>query len=356
MRQHIIYSTIILCTLFAACTSDENIGMFDSGNIIEFGLSQREHTTQTRGHLYDKDSALYKEQYGGGNFWVKGYPDNTSTQYINSRVWYFADGERWYFRNSNEWYDSYWPKNNKLSFFAYMPWIADSAAMAIDGYSYNDGPQFSCNLPLDNHTATMNQAKLQEFVYAYTRDKKDETVPLNFVHPMSAIYFKLKQSHRDLIIHSIGFEKMYSQGTYRYEEETTAENYEEYFKPGFTYDLWMPKGARNTMSIRVEKKIPEHLNFNAEIGGPFIVMPQKFQGTNPADTLTMYVTYTWDEDVKVTKGVALKKVHNAADTGWQPGKKYTYNIDLGDNKEEILFKVMVEPWKAEDFKNIVNVE
>ena len=352
--RSIIYITIILCTLFAACTNDDAMNMPVGGESIQFGLSRKEHTTDTRGHLYDRDSALYKEPYGGGNFWVQSYVDNSTTQYLNSRVWYFADGARWWFRKGNEWYDCYWPTNNKLSFFAYMPWVSDSAATTIGDYSYSDGPSFSCNLPLDNTASAMNQATLREFMYAFTKDKKNETVPLNFVHPMSAIYFKLIQSHRNLIIHSIGFENIHNRGTYKYGEETTVENYETNFKPGFTYNLWTPQGTSDTMNIKVEKKIPEHLNFNAEIGGPFIVMPQPFAGNTAADTLTLYVRYTWDTEINVTKRVALKNVH--VGEAWQPGTKYSYHIDLGDNKEEILFKVTIEPWKAEDYKNIVNVE
>lgn len=358
MRIIFIYSTIILCALFAACTNDKEASMLvSSGDAINIKLSHKEHNSVSRAHVYDQDSALYKEQYGGGNFWVKAYPDNRSTEYINSRVWYFADGKRWWFRKSNEWYDCYWPKNNKLSFFAYMPWVSDSAATTISDYSYTSGPSFSCNLPLNNTAQAMNQDKVREFMYAFTKDRYNEIVPLNFVHPMSAVYFKLKQSHRDLTIHSIGFEKIYNKGTFSYNEETTQEN-RAAFASGFTCtNCWTPTNdARQTMSIKIEKTIPEDINFDAEIGGPYIVMPQLFSGSNAADTLTLYITYTWDTDVNVTKGIALKRVHSADEEGWQPGKKYTYMLDLGDNLEEILFRVLVEPWKVEEYKDIIDIE
>ena len=358
MKRIIIYSTIVLFTLLAACTNNEADNMFESsGNAIELVLSQKKHNIESRANIYNQDSALYKEQYGGGNFWVKAYPDNSSTDYINSRVWYFADGKKWWFRKGNEWYDCYWPKNSKLNFFAYMPWVADSAATTIGDYSYANGPTFSCNLPLDNTAQAMNQNKVWEFMYAFTRDKKDEIVPLNFVHPMSAVYFKLKQSHRDLTIHSLGFEKIYNKGTFCYDEETTQENGAN-FTSGFTCDnCWTPVNEpRQRMNINIEKTIPENINFDAEIGGPYIVMPQLFEGNNAADTLTLYVTYTWDTEINTTRGIALKKVHSATEQGWQPGKKYTYILDLGDNQEEILFRVMVEPWKVENYKDTIDIE
>lgn len=352
--------------LIAACTENDDGLLFDKSAVIDFVLPRQiAGNALSRGYLYEddaelnRDSTLYKEEYGGGNFWVKAFHNNTVKQYIDSRVWYFADGKRWWFRSQSGLYDCYWPKNGTLNFFAYMPWQTVDAAVTVGGYSYAGGPEFSCELPLNNTAEGLNQATLYEFVYAFTKDRRydgptSEPVELSFVHPMSAIYFRLKQSHRDLTIHSIGFEKIYNKGTYSYGEATTKENSAN-FADNYTYNCWTPEDARKTMAITVEKTVPDSINFNAEIGGPFIVMPQAFQGAAPADTLTLYITYSWDELDHVTKGVALKNVHTA-DIGWQPGKKYVYNIDLGDNKEEILFRVLVEPWDTVGYKNVIDVD
>jgi hypothetical protein len=29
---------------------------------------------------------------------------------------------------------------------------------------------------------------------------------------------------------------------------------------------------------------------------------------------------------------------------WEPGKKYTYNLDLGSSLDGVYFKVSVDPW------------
>ena len=176
---------------------------------------------------------------------------------------------------------------------------------------------------------------------------------LNFVHPMSSIEIWLKQSHRDLTIHNLGFNNIYNQGSFSYAEETTEENEE--FKEGFTYERWTPEGKPDKVfDLRVEKNVPEDLNFDSKVGGPFIVMPQRFSrpefSTDDYKYVKLFVSYTWD-GIKYDVEVPLD-----AAGAWQPGYKYTYYLDLGDNKEEILFRVLVEPWDVVGFKNKIDID
>lgn len=343
--------------MLAACSHEEEFVV--SSDAILFGLSSQQDM-ETRAYHYD-NASLYLEEKGGGNFTVQAFVDHTSTKYIDSRVWYIKDGNRWWFRQGNSWYDCYWPKNNKLSFFAYMPWQPSGAAVTIDNdseYTFAGGPVFSCNLPLDITSSGINQENLYEFIYAYTKDRRNELVELNFVHPMSSIEIWLKQSHRDLTIHHLGFKNVYNQGSFSYAQETTEEN-ETLFKAGFTYERWTPEGKPDKVfDLLVEKNVPEDLNFDSKVGGPFIVMPQRFSrpefSTDPElkdyKDVKLFVSYTWDGNT-YNGEVALD-----AAGAWQPGYKYTYYLDLGDNKEEILFRVLVEPWDVVGFKNKIDID
>ena len=349
MRRYFILYSAIICTLLVACTNDdERDVILSSEDEIHFDVSQMKHISDTRSHLYDMDSALFKEEYGGGNFWVNAYPDETSVQYINSRVWW--SGKYWFLRKGYETYNCYWPKNNKLNFFAYMPWDLNNSTVTIGSYTYNEGGEFGCNLPLNNTAIGMNQETVSEFMYAFAKDctKEQGSVQLAFVHPLSAIYFKLKQSHRDVIIHGLGFENIYNKGNYRCGEETATTGD---FKDNFKYSLWTPQGDKDTMAIKVEKVVPEDINFNAEIGGPFIVMPQSFAGVN------FYIVYTYNGEKKTAR-VSLDEIHGTSipNNGWQPGKKYVYSIDLGDSNVEIHLRVSIEEWKSDDFKDIIDIE
>lgn len=345
--------------LFVACSQEEEFAV--SGDAIYFDLSSTVMNKDTRGILFDKDSSLYLEELGGGNFTVQAFVDHTTKKYIDSRVWYFKDGGRWWFRSGNEWFDCYWPKNNKLSFFAFLPWQPGNAAVTIDNdasYTYDNGPVFSCELPLDNTTAgVIDQEAVYEFAYAYTKDRQNETVELRFVHPMTAVLFALKQSHRDLTIHNLGFKNIYNKGTFSYGQETTDANKEQ-FAANFTYERWSALEIPDkTLDIKIEQTIPDDINFDAEVGGPFIVMPQKFSKTDVADKykeVKFFIEYTWDGSTH-EKEVALSTI-TGGPVAWQPGHKYTYVLDLGDNKEEILFRVLVEPWDPVGYKNEVDID
>ena len=150
MKKYLIYIQCLFASviMLAACSHEEEFVV--SSDAILFGLSSQQDM-ETRAHHYDNTS-LYLEEKGGGNFTVQAFVDETSTKYIDSRVWYIKDGNRWWFRQGNNWYDCYWPKNNNLSFFAYMPWQPSGAAVTIENdskYTFAGGPVFSCNLPLD---------------------------------------------------------------------------------------------------------------------------------------------------------------------------------------------------------------
>lgn len=354
MKKYIIYICCLFATaiLLTACSQEEEFAV--SGDAIMFDLSSTVMDKNTRGILFDKESSLYLEELGGGNFTVQAFVDQTAKKYIDSRVWYFKDGGRWWFRSGNEWFDCYWPKNNKLSFFAFLPWQPENATVTIDdeytfGNGNDGGPVFSCNLPLSNTAAGINQESVYEFAYAYTKDRQNETVELRFVHPMTAVLFALKQSHRDLTIHNLGFKNIYNKGKFSYGQETTNVNKDQFYG-GFTYKRWKPVGTPdNSLIISVEKTIPKDINFDAEVGGPFIVMPQDLEN------VIFFISYTWDTEKNVTKTVKLKDVYGV-NNAWQPGYRYTYVLDLGDNKEEILFRVLVEPWDPVEYKNEMDID
>ena len=59
------------------------------------------------------------------------------------------------------------------------------------------------------------------------------------------------------------------------------------------------------------------------------------------------VNYSWD--IISEKNTNPISIVTSEIPAWQPGMVYTYTLNLGDNKEEILFKATVEPWtKGED--------
>ena len=108
------------------------------------------------------------------------------------------------------------------------------------------------------------------------------------------------------------------------------------------------------------------------------MMPQNFDyvSDNVPKEVTVTIDYTWDnadpnnqddvidgdEDKNKTNDryKIRRSIKSSSLTKWEAGKKYTYILNLGDNKEEILFKVKVEPWvdpwSSVEHKNEIDVE
>jgi hypothetical protein len=102
-------------------------------------------------------------------------------------------------------------------------------------------------------------------------------------------------------------------------------------------------------------------------------MPQAFdhKGTpDDSDDVCITINYTWDnakdaDDVidgdentvpddnvyQITRPIKLTGI-----TEWVSGRKYTYILNLGDNKEEILFQVKVDPWDKIEYENEIEIE
>ena len=309
----------------------------------------------SRAHLYEGTASVVAEQeFALDAFLI----DGSDSPYLENR-WVFYNAKTWRFRDetyTGKLLDYYWPNRYPVNFVAYMPYQLSKSFVKREDvrFSNNGGLAFDCTLPgtdgggyrTINDTDDGQRAAengIHEFVYALRKDCQKgitdkDPVKLCFVHPFAAIKFNLSQSHRDLTIHSITLNGVYNVATYANANDT----YDTYLndQSSLTYETWSGTNT-SILTVNYEKTVPGQINYYSLIGGPYLVIPQSLEG------VTLSVNYTWDEntDYKTTP-VSLKTTDI---TAWQPGMIYTYTLDLGDNKEEILFKATVEPWtKGED--------
>lgn len=346
-RTYIIYALLLIGIL--SCRKDEPA--VEEGKVIGFSIE----ATPTRATFFEKEDDLKNTAKQGGNFTVNAYSSGTETAYIsNQRVWYFADDDKWRFWDNatDNVTNLYWPNSGNLDFFAYMPYRegSQSTCVTIEDYTSAGGPSFSCRLPLDNE----GQEKIQEFIYAYSKDQnknstgsdgKKGVVQLNFVHPFSALIIKLNESYR-MDIKQIKICNILNEGVYANPASTLAQGSSQ---PAFTCASWTPKtGAeRQDLVIDVNQSVPDDINYNSPIGGPYVIMPQQLT----ADVF-LEIIYQRDGETKTGK----RYLYQATLPQWDPGKKYTYTLTMGDPLEEILFNVAVEEWSVVDYKNEIGVE
>ena len=307
--------------------------------------------TESRATIFENENDFLNddpEAKGGGNFTMHAYLKETGATFIGgARAWYFNNEWRFYDERNNRFPTYYWPQNNSVDFFAYMPWSGSQRRKYITVGNYTQGTGLTINCAMQE-TTTLEDADGQETIIAYTENKSKahKSVNMHFVHPFASVSFELKQAHRNLTIEWIRFNNVYLTG-YTTLEETTDNN---------TQISWTPTGNTNTFTIDVNKKIPDDINFGAKIGGPYLVMPQSLSGA------TITIRYVWNNEKPSDDVITGDEDYNSQDSddvknknniyqitrplsgNWLANNKYNYVLNLGDNQEEILFKVEVEPW------------
>lgn len=327
--KHILVA--LLCIAASACADKT-----EDPQVAELPISVSVSLPQTKASIFDTQASLINSEIGGGNMIVSAYvtdgEDKGARHIDNVRVTYFADAKDWRFTNAAGAYvNYYWPKQDKLDFFAYFPVDLTKTGVTSVAYTYPDGPSFNYSLPLDS------QDGIQEFIYSYATNQDGSTpnVQLDFHHPFAAVKFELGTSYRLEKMHCIKLEKIYYTGSYSTDDE----------------GKWQMNlgNTTGTLNISIEKGVPDPINFNSPIGGPYLIAPQIIP-----DDAEFVIEFTRLDGIRDSKKIKLKTLGGIAE--WEAGKLYTYNISLGNTEEEILFKVTVENWKVVDHKNEIDVE
>lgn len=316
----------------------------DAGNIAEgreiiFSTSISTAAVPAKSFLYDESNIIDSE--GHGNFSVVTYMTGSSDRFYTDtdRVYWFQDAAEWrFYHNDGQgeyFYERYWPTGSGLDFFAYMPYDLDGCHTSLGNYIDGKGPTFSCDLPTDKD----GQDSASEFVYAFATGQTYETgngnVSLNFIHPYSAVRFRLGKAHGNTTINSVGFNGIHTSGSFTVSPDKATQTS---LVPGD----WTNKGVKKPMNITIGKTVPDQQQLESEMGGPYIVMPQTLEGVK------ITVDYDWNGNVKA-------EVELDSDASWIPGKIYTYTLHLGDNQEDVTADVSVEPW-AGDYRTDISVE
>lgn len=282
----------------------------------------------TRAFLYDSENDMRTDL-----FRIYAYRAGTSSLYFGSDVKYSKEDidvskHKWLFYGDGGYRYFYWPLEESLDFFAYAP--SNNGYVEIN--SAVNPPQFTARLPLSNTHGTVHQENMKEFLYAYTpdRDRTGGAVPLAFHHPFAGIVFKVSKSQRDLTVKSILIDGIKYQGTCSLDPETGVAT-------------WVPTEIPGMLALTVEKIIPGTVNFGGELCGPYLVLPQKNDGGGKELSIECHWKgYDPDSDEEANDTKILKgRITNE----WKASQLYTYSLDLGNSREEILFSVSVAPWK-----------
>ena len=354
-------ASFVLLMLVTACGGQETPDVEKEDKLqlsdqeITLGVDRWKPMTQSRASIFESGDDIVKESNnkGGGNFTLYAYLEDGTAFIGGARAKYFSQNTSWEFYDGQNLINYYWPQTGSVDFFAYMPWSGSNKNKHIKGIKYTKGAGLTINCEMQS-TTSLEDTEGQETIIAYTtnKSKADKSVNMHFVHPFAAVSFKLQQAHRDLTINWIRFNNVYLKG------KTTLNGTTD----NSTTIVWTDFDSRSTFTIPIPVggEIPDDINFGAEIGGPYLVMPQTLDG------VTIDINYHWDNaksqddtidgDQNNDPTDKIYEIRRSINTEWVAGKKYTYILNLGDNKEEILFQVKVEPWVSVGYDNVIDVE
>lgn len=357
MNIRAIYIGLLLLGIVSCAKEAVNDGCAISDKPIEIEVT--DPSTSTRVDTLNSYDDILAED----GFTLDAYLDSNDRPYFSDSWVYFFNGN-WRFRdvvNTGNLIDFYWPNDDNVNFIAFIPRDDTNSPVKRQNirYSAREGMVFNCALPSVINDRTDAEREMEnlksEFVYASCLDKgkDDGSVKLHFVHPFAVVNFRLYQSHRDLTLHSITISCLSNSGTYR----NTNDTYETYpnGQDALTYAHWSSASSNDSVTINLEKSVPEDINYTSHIGGPYLVIPQVL--SDGAKDVKLSVNYSWDTNIGVNS--TPKSISTVSVPAWQPGKRYTYFLDLGDNKEEIIFKVLVEAWEKgedDDYENNYDVK
>lgn len=331
---------------FASCSNDETVEVNQSlneANVISF---RPFINAQTRA------ADLTTDGLHTGGFYVTAIHKTdgaspTSTTYFDN-VNFTWDGTSSYTSTTKY----YWPASGTLDFFAYAPTVESNSQITRTDYK-----TFTV-------TPSSTVAEQVDLIYANT-DGKSKTgnagVPLNFRHTGSKIVVKVKNSDANNLKYEItGMKIVNVDGTakFTYNDGTNGENNTDTKNTTFT-GQWSNNTEATEKNISYSVETSTANSFNGQLttarnlsaagtdtdnsNWNMILIPQKTTAAK------QYASASENSTVEANKSyIALKmvikngytniEVANAAADGnwaiwpvafsWEPGKKYTYTIDL----------------------------
>lgn len=348
MNKHIFYIAAA-CAALASCVKNEV-----RVNAPDQEITFQTVSTKAGAEAFNTNHKFYSYAYflEKNKTWDPDFA--TAKPYIDNALIAYEHGTGegkgfWAPAAPNTYY--YWPKQGKLTFFA---WTDNTAtpAQTLAGCAKDKGITFTAYSAFANKNKDLLVADIAEDM-----DGKNNLtahngwqlgVPTVFHHVLSNLAFTIKTdgdysagatySLQSIKLKNINTKGDYAQGS---PAATAAENV--WTDHGDVKDMPVFTSAGQPVSDAVVNLTPSETDFS-------IVLPQKFTDATPEIEIVYTITtkYTGTDFVEtVTETKPLKDIYT---NGWVSGKKYTLNIKLSLN--EIYWDPSVEGWENGDVTDI----
>ncbi len=319
---------------FAACSNDdtisENIG-FDDASAISFRAFTNNMTRAAEasfGTAGDKFSATAFAQ------------GTTTTAFFNKVAFTGAGTETITFSSETKYY---WPSGNNLDFYAWQPYDL----VPTDDYkTFSITPSTTAASQIDFvYAATKDWGLVTSAVSGHQVDKSTvKGVTLNFRHAESKIIIQLKNSNSNVTVtaNNVTLKNVFGAGTFVFADDDTDGNNSAFLSGGWTTSGTATAVYSQDISAAV------YGSTATTAGTDMKLIPQSWTaGTAYTQTITPGTPAIGDAFTAPCITVGLK-IQNSGDNayiiggaskfetamfpiptgGWQPGKQYTYVVDL----------------------------
>ena len=312
--------------MFAACSSDEAVKV-NQGNEIQL----RTNINWTRANDITTNTLAA--------FNATAINAETGSAYFENETFTRLLGGNTYASTVKH----YWPETAALNFFAYAPVTSSQIAKT--------------NYRTFTVTPSATVADQDDLIYANTNGKtkasNENGVVLNFRHAESKICAKVYNSDNTLTVNAVDWKIAYVSptGTFTYANETAAGT--DAWNNGTSQNLLLPFATwsdRAAASLATQYIAPASaINFDGAqttpeaMEGEMILVPQQLTGYTGYDVNTVNAEgkYPLNGAYIAVKMTVANKADGTIIIGdkwcvwpistlWEPGKKYTYVIDLGN--------------------------
>ena len=220
----------------------------------------------------------------------------------------------------------YWNSGKTYSFFAVYPYTEKNVTYKDGAYKlFFSVPSSSADVDLMTATATISATK--------DGDGKYPTVEFDFSHALSMINIHVKKNgineEDEVKVSSVSFSNVKLSGNYN------------------MFGVW-EDSAPGSFSCILENEVvlpgtkDVAPTFNL-VKGELMFLPQEIA----ENTILLTINYSINKEQNVAKGY-LPCTKEEDIKKWEKQKIYTYNITLGEVKNEILFNTpVVKDWKNE---------
>lgn len=318
-----------MAALFASCSEDERMDHNGQGNAIVFG----DLKTNTRAEITSESQITEFGVFAEMNLDADGTEE--AVEYINllsnERVYRPDARSDWQYDNKR-----YWVNDRVFRFFAVYPLMDDSKITPIpsDAVSNNPYHYYKGNFetPATADTDLMTASATVETSEGQTTYP---TVNFAFEHALAKVNINVQKNGgntgNEVIVRSIAISNIKKSGTYNSEDNTWQ----------------ISEGTGNAMNytrnnLKVELNVDDSDNpIPTSVISGLLFIPQ----TITEESIQITVGYTFDGDTYSAQAF----IPTSTVSKWESAKEYTYNLVLGERKNNILFGIpTVSAWKGSE--------